>query len=84
MLLGEQALLTAAAIPFGLLLGYGICAAVVAALNALETFRLPLVLTARTYLFAVAVVAAAAVVSGLAVYRRICRLDLVAVLKTRE
>ena len=84
MLLGEQALLTAAAIPLGLLLGYGICAAVVAALNALETFRLPLVLTARTYLFAVVVVAAAAVVSGLAVFRRIRRLDLVAVLKTRE
>jgi putative ABC transport system permease protein len=85
MLLGEQALLTAAAIPLGFLIGYGICAAVSAALNAQqETFRLPLVLTTRTYAFAVVVVTLAAFLSGLLVWNRLRKLDLVAVLKTRE
>jgi putative ABC transport system permease protein len=85
MLLGEQALLVLAAIPVGFLLGYGICAAIAAAINASqETFRMPLVLTAETFAFAFAVVAAAAVLSGLLVWGRLRRLDLVAVLKTRE
>lgn len=85
MLLGEQALLTAAAIPFGFLIGYGICAAVAAALNAQqETFRMPLVLTTQTFAFAFVVVSIAAALSGLMVWSRLRRLDLVAVLKTRE
>ena len=84
MLLGEQVLLTAAAIPLGFLLGYGICAALVAALNAQETFRLPLVLSGKTFAFAALVVAASAVLSGLSVWNKLRRLDLVAVLKSRE
>jgi len=84
MLLGEQALLTATAIPFGFALGFGICAALVAALNAQETFRLPLVLTAETFAFAFVVVFIAALVSGLIVARRLKHLDLVEVLKARE
>lgn len=85
MLLGEQALLTAAAIPVGFLIGFGICAAVAAAVNATqETFRLPLVLNTRTFAFAFVVVALAAAASGLMIWRRLKRLDLVAVLKTRE
>ncbi|MCK7502358.1 MAG: hypothetical protein MZW92_80200 [Comamonadaceae bacterium] len=49
LLLGEQALLTLAAIPLGFLIGFGICAAVAAAINATqETFRMPLVLIDRT------------------------------------
>jgi putative ABC transport system permease protein len=85
MLLGEQALLTLAAIPFGFLMGYGICAAVAAAINATqETFRMPLVLSTHTFAFAFVVVAAAAFASGLLVWGRLRRLDLVAVLKTRE
>lgn len=84
MLLGEQALLTAAAIPFGFALGFGICAALVAALNAQETFRLPLVLTAETFAFAFVVVFIAALLSSLVVARRLKHLDLVEVLKSRE
>ena len=85
MLLGEQALLTLVAIPFGFLIGYGICAAVAAAINATqETFRLPLVLSTRTFAFAFGVVASAALASGLLVWGRLRRLDLVAVLKTRD
>lgn len=85
MLLGEQALLTLLAIPFGFGIGYGICAAVAAAINATqETFRMPLVLSAETFAFAFIVVAVAATASGLMIWGRIRRLDLVAVLKTRE
>jgi putative ABC transport system permease protein len=85
MLLGEQALLTAVAIPFGFLLGYGICAAVSAAINATqETFRMPLVLTSQTFAFSFFVVALAALASGLLIWGRLRQLDLVAVLKTRE
>jgi len=83
LLLGEQALLTAAAIPLGFAIGYRLCAAVVGAYQ-WEFFRMPLVVSTRTYGFAVAVVLAAALLSALAVRRRIDRLDLVAVLKTRE
>jgi len=85
MLLGEQALLTLAAIPLGFLIGFGICAAVAAAINATqETFRMPLVLTTHTFAFAFLVVTAASVLSGMMVWGRLRRLDLVAVLKTRE
>jgi len=84
ILLGEQALLTLIAIPLGFALGYAICAAVVAALNAQETFRLPLILTAGTYAFAFIVVFFAALISGLSVAWRLRHLDLVAVLKAQE
>lgn len=84
MLLGEQALLTAAAIPVGFLLGFGICALVVWALNAQETYRMPLVVSSATYAFAFLVVTIASLFSGLMIWGRLRRLDLVAVLKTRE
>lgn len=85
MLLGEQALLTLLAIPVGFALGYGICASVAASINATQdTFRLPLVLSGETFAFAFFVVALASLVSGLLVWGRLQRLDLVAVLKTRE
>jgi putative ABC transport system permease protein len=83
MLLGEQALLTAVAVPCGLALGY----AWVAALTGIyqwELFRMPLVVPLASYLVAVAVVVVTAAVSGLLVWRRLNRMDLVAVLKTRE
>jgi putative ABC transport system permease protein len=83
LLLGEQALLTLAAVPLGFAIGRWLCAQLAAAYQ-WELFRMPLVIGTRTYLFAVAVVLAAAVGSALAVRRRIDRLDLVAVLKTRE
>jgi putative ABC transport system permease protein len=83
ILLGEQALLTAVAIPLGLVIGYGICAWLVS-LIATELYRLPLVITASTYLYASGLVAAAAAASGAIVAWRVRRLDLVAVLKIRE
>ena len=83
MLLGEQAVLTVVGIPLGCAAGFGFCALVVAAYQA-ELFRLPLVVSRTTYGFAASVVLASAVVSAWVVRRRIDRLDLVEVLKTRE
>ncbi len=83
MLLGEQAILTLAAVPLGALTGMWMCRAILP-LYQRETFRLPLFLTPATYAFAALVVAAAAVVSALAVWGRIRRLDLIEVLKSRE
>jgi putative ABC transport system permease protein len=83
MLLGEQAILVGGGIVVGVGLGYVLCA-VLAGLYQWELFRLPVVLTGETYVFAVGVVIVAALASGLLVRRRLNRLDLVAVLKTRE
>lgn len=83
MLLGEQALLTLAAIPLGCLLGYAL-SALIASLLSQELFRIPLVVSTRTFLMSAAVVLAAAVASGLLVWRKLQSLDLIEVLKTRE
>ena len=83
ILLGELALLTAAAIPPGLLLGYAFAAYMTQQLQT-EIYRIPLVVNSSTYVFAATVVAIAALVSGLIVRRRIDHLDLVAVLKSRD
>ena len=83
VLLGELAVLTLAAIPLGWLLGYGLAWLVTTGLES-KLFRVPLIIERRTYAFASLIVIAAALVSGLIIRRRIGRLDLVAVLKTRE
>jgi putative ABC transport system permease protein len=83
ILLGELAVVTIAAIPVGMLAGYAFAGLLVAAFNT-ELYRFPLVVTARTFAFAGSSVVVAAVLSGLAVRRRLDHLDLVAVLKTRE
>jgi putative ABC transport system permease protein len=83
ILLGELAVLTAVAIPAGLVLGHGF-AALAAWGNDTELFRIPFVIEPATYGFAALVTLVAAVASGLVVRRRIDQLDLVAVLKTKE
>jgi len=83
ILLGEQAILLVAAIPLGFLLGIGLSALLSAALSS-ELYRLPLVFSAETFLFALMVMVFVAVVSGFFVRRRLLGLDIVAVLKTRE
>lgn len=83
ILLGELAVLTLAALPVGLALGYGLAGFATWALDT-ETQRFPLVVDPSTYGFAAAVTMVAALVSGLSVRRRLDRLDLVAVLKARE
>jgi putative ABC transport system permease protein len=83
ILLGEQGVLTVLAIPLGFAMGAAICWFLVTRLST-ELYRIPFVLNARTFGFAALVVAVAALASGFLVARRINRLDLVAVLKTRE
>ena len=83
LLLGELAALTLAALPVGMLLGYGMAAFAVVALET-ENQRFPLVIEPHTYSFAAVVVIVAATVTGLIVRRRVDRLDLVEVLKSRE
>ncbi len=83
VLLGEQALIMAAALPFGFLAGYGLLALLAARLHT-ELYRMPLVLRTASYGWAFVMVLVAAVVSGLLVGQRIARLDLIAVLKARE
>lgn len=84
ILLGELAVLTLVAIPVGLTLGYGLAALVIRLAYNTELFRMPLVIDRSTYAFAATVTLVAALVSGLVVRRRIDRLDLVAVLKSKE
>jgi putative ABC transport system permease protein len=83
VLLGELLGLSALAIPFGCLLGYGF-AALIAWGFSTDTITIPLVVRPTTYGYAALVVAGAALASALLVRRRIDRLDLVAVMKTRE
>ncbi|MEJ2086690.1 MAG: ABC transporter permease, partial [Acidobacteriota bacterium] len=83
ILLGELALVTLLAIPIGLLFGYGLAGVMVAAMDT-EIWRMPLVISPATYSFAVITILVAATMSGLIVRRKLDRLDLIAVLKTRE
>jgi putative ABC transport system permease protein len=83
LLLGEQALLTLLALPLGFAIGRFFCQLLSAAYQ-WELFRIPLVITPESHAFALLVVIAAALASSALVRRRLDRLDLVAVLKTRE
>lgn len=83
ILLGEYAFLTAIAIPIGFIFGLVMCST----MNNLvdnELMRLPLVFSRRTYLLTSIFVILAAIVSGLLVVWHLDKLDLIAVLKTRE
>ncbi len=85
ILLGEQGALILAAVPVGWLLGYGL-AWVLNQSPAVdsEMVRLPFVIHPASYLFALLVTALAAAGSGLLIGHQLRRLDLIAVLKTRE
>jgi len=83
MLLGEQGLLAAVSVPAGFGLGYAICKLLTAVMQT-ELYRMPLVITGRTYVLAFVVVALASAITGILIFRRMRRMDLIAVLKTRE
>lgn len=84
ILLGELAVITLVAIPVGLVLGHWLGAIVIRLAYDTELFRIPLIINPSTYAFAAAVTGVAALVSGLLARRQIDRLDLVAVLKSKE
>ena len=83
ILLGETGMLTLIAIPAGFAIGYGF-AAYVAYRLASALYRVPVVLEPATLGRAALVIVVATVVSSAYAYYRLGRLDLVAVLKTRE
>ncbi|MEL6445431.1 MAG: ABC transporter permease [Bacteroidota bacterium] len=80
---GELAVLVLMSLPLGLALGTGFCTLYIDALQT-EFFRMPFVLTRGSYAFVALVIVGAAAVSALVVSRKLHRLDLIAVLKTRE
>jgi putative ABC transport system permease protein len=82
-LLGELAIEITLALPLGMLLGYGLAAAIVSLIKT-DEFYFPFVIQPATYAYAAMCVLAAGGMSALIVRRRVNALDLVAVLKTRE
>ncbi len=83
LLLHELAIETALAIPAGCVLGYAL-AWVVVKLTHSDLIQIPVIIAAGTYAYAALAIVAAGFASALIVRRRIDRLDLVGVLKTRE
>jgi putative ABC transport system permease protein len=83
ILLGELALLTLVSLPVGAVIGYGLGVFIMTIFTN-EVYRLPFVVTPQTIAWTFLTVIGAAGVSALAVRRQLDRLDLVAVLKSRE
>ena len=83
ILLGELALLTMLALPLGAVIGYGFGMLIMTGFSN-EIYRLSFHVSASTAAWAFLTIVAASALSGLAVRRRLDRLDLVGVLKTRE
>lgn len=83
LMLGEIALLALLALPLGSLIGWLLGRATVHGFET-ELFRVPFVLEPSTFGIAIVVASVATALSALFVRQRIDRLDLIAVLKTRE
>jgi putative ABC transport system permease protein len=83
ILLSELAIQTLLGLWPGMYIGQWLVAGVADAADP-ELYRFPMVITAQTYAFATSVTLAAALLSALLVRRRLDRLDLIGVLKTRE
>ena len=83
ILLAEVALLIVVALPFGCFIGRGLTVLMAYLLDT-ELFRIPIVIAPSTYGLAVLLTLATTAVSAAIVRRRIDRLDLIRVLKTRE
>jgi len=83
LLLGETALLTAAALPIGCGVAWALSRWIAHAFET-ELFRVPLALEPATYAWAMIVALVATGGSALLVRRRLHGLDLIAVLKSRE
>jgi putative ABC transport system permease protein len=83
ILIGETALLLLVSLPLGCLAGRSLSMLIGEAF-ATELYRVPLIVLPSVYGTAVMVVLTASIVSAALVRRRLDRLDLIAVLKTRE
>lgn len=83
ILLGEQAILIALAVPFGFAVGYGLCAYLSVRLQT-ELYRMPLIVESSSYAWAFIIVVICTVMSGFLISKRLAKLDMVSVLKSRE
>lgn len=83
ILLGEQLVLTLAALPLGVALGLLLTWALSKVIST-DTFRLPMIVSWPSVAWSVLIVLVVSLASAWLVQRRVRRLDLVAVLKTRE
>jgi len=83
ILLGELGVLTLIGIPLGFAFGFGMAAFMVSYMET-EMFRIPLIVSQRTFAFSATVVLIASLLSGLVVRRKLDHLDLVSVLKSKE
>lgn len=84
ILLGELGLLVLIALPLGCLLGWSIAWLIVKTTFENEMFRLPLIIDPSSYATAIIITLIATAASAFLVRKRLDRLDLIAVLKTRE
>jgi putative ABC transport system permease protein len=82
-LLGQLLVQMCIALPIGFVAGRALAALILDLISS-EEFRIPLVVSRGTYALAGTVMLAAGVVTALIVRRRIDRLDLIGVLKTRD
>jgi putative ABC transport system permease protein len=83
ILLGEVALLTIISLPVGCVLGYGLSLLIVESFET-ELYRMAIMIKPSTYGTAAMITLSAAALSAFLVRRRIDRLNLIHVLKTRE
>lgn len=83
ILLGEIGLLTLLAIPLGFLFGYGLSGYLTMAFSS-DLYRIALIVEPATYALAATIVLLSFAVTGMLIWRKLARLDLVEVLKTRE
>ena len=83
LMVGEQALMVAVALPLGMALGWLLVWGLSVGLRS-DQFQFPVVVWPRTYALAALSVLAAAAWSAWVVWRRVQVLDMVAALKTRE
>jgi putative ABC transport system permease protein len=83
LLLGEQALLSAIAIPLGFGIGYALCV-YLAHLFATELYRIPVVVDPAVYARAGVAIILAWLASAFIIWQRIKHLDIIAALKSRE
>jgi putative ABC transport system permease protein len=83
VLLGELALQVLIGLPPGMWIGKWLAIGMISGIDA-EQYRFPVAISMQTYAYAAVVTLGAAALSALLVRRKLDRLDLIAVLKTRE
>jgi putative ABC transport system permease protein len=83
VLLGQLGILVVLALPLGCVLGWGLVWLIISSFET-ELYRVPMVIERATFGKGVLITLVSALVSAALIRRRLDRLDLIAVLKTRE